>query len=302
MIGMLFLASLARQNAVDLFDVTKSEWSVFKLHDTAGHSMDCLKMIPSSNGKKFYGIYHALSGEIFQLWLADSVDGKIWKPLRMLDEHGHQGTMAISPEGRVLLAWEKDIPGKGNHIHVALYESESQMELAGTPKNKDIDRMFSPSAEGTPSFESIAWKNPWPTFVMGFHYWRNSDVDRQAVGRMDERWNWSAVKRPEFDKLIEAYGVKGNIGDRDTYFLGRSYTVLEGMKKKGDWGTWGIYLFDSVAKTCTPIMVRTPLGSHSFANPSVTIVKNRAYISLFLPEQGNNPAEAGELLYSVRLR
>lgn len=299
-----FLAILSTQTGSwpDLFDVTKSEFSIFKMHDLGGRTMDCLKIVSSSNGSKLYGVYHALNGDAFELWLAESADAKRWRPIRKLDDHAHQGTIAISKQGKVLVAWEKDVPGKGNHIHIAYFPSEKRLEKGTASKSKDIDRSFSPSAEGTPSFESIVWSTRLPKVVMGFHYWRNSDVDRQAVGRLDEKWTWACVKRPEYDTAIEGFGVTGNIGDRDSFELGGNpYTLVEGMMTKGDWSTWSLYLIDEKTRSCTPIRVKTYKGSLSFANPNVTIVKNRAYVTLFMPSQGNDPTESGELVYAVKL-
>lgn len=299
--AFLFLA--ARPDPVmNWFDVTRSAFAIYNIKDTARRGMDCLKVVGSSDGRKFYGVYHSMQDDVFHLWLAESSDAKIWKPVRKLDIHAHQGTIYISPQGKVVLAWEKDIPGKGNHIHVACFRSEADMELDNPIEEKDIDRSFSPSAEGTPSFDEVDWRSKLPKITLGFHYWRNSDVDRQAVGKLDANWNWTCEKRPAFDEFVEKFGVRGNIGDRDAFTFKDDYTILEGMQTKDDWASWRVYLVNRSKNLCELIDVKTPKGSKSFANPNITIVKDKAFITFFMPSQGNDPSEAGELLYAVDLK
>jgi hypothetical protein len=45
----------------------------------------------------------------------------------------------------------------------------------------------------------------------------------------------------------------------------------------------------------------TPLGSTSFANPGIALVgPNKFAVTSFLPSQGNQNGETGELLYTVQ--
>jgi hypothetical protein len=299
MIAATILAVIQLQNPNEWFDVTSSKFAIFNLKDSTGRKMDCLKLVQSSNKKKFYGVYHALQDDVFHLWLAESYDAKSWKPIRELGTHSHQGTMSISKQGQVIVAWEKDAPGKGNHLHLAFFQSERDLEQGKVTKEKDLERTYSPSAEGTPSFDKVNWTKGLPEIILGFHYWRNSDVDRQAVGILDSKWNWTCQRRPAYDEFVEGFGVKGNIGDRDVFQVKDQYTVVEGMTTKGDWSSWGLYLINNTRDSCAPVQIRTPKGSRSFANPNVTVIGDMLFVTMFLPSQGNDPSESGELIYAI---
>ena len=137
------------------------------------------------------------------------------------------------------------------------------------------------------------------------HYYREMKVDRAARGTLLGFTNWTATHDHDIDDALRAYGVEGNVGDRDEFeFVGRKVLIQEGQFRPGDWATWEIYLIDDTDIGAVPVRVKTHAGSRSFANPSVTRLRDPAgkwclAATLFLPSQGNARSEVGTLIYVV---
>ena len=81
---------------------------------------------------------------------------------------------------------------------------------------------------------------------------------------------------------------KGNIGSRKGFqYQDELLTLQEARLVKGDWSTWKIML--GLNGYYTEVLISTPKGSKSFANPSITEIDTNKYaISLFLPTEGNH--------------
>lgn len=159
--------------------------------------------------------------------------------------------------------------------------------------------MLSKCAEGTPNVYGATGSS----IDVGFHYFKNCDVDRQARGTLNGFAQWSAAPQPALDAPFEAFGPRGNIGDRDNLaFAGISYNLHEVQFTKGDFGSWRTYLYDWSTRRATPLAIRTHGGSTAFANPSATVLtapsgRPAVLTTLFIPLQGAAKGEAGELVY-----
>src|SRR5207245_582744 len=106
---------------------------------------------------------------------------------------------------------------------------------------------------------------------------------------------------------VESTGVLGNIGDRDAMsFDGVRYRLVEGQLVKSDFGSWRPFLFNWLTGA-KQLDVRTDGGSKAFANPTFTRLNDgptggpTIVVTLFLPQEGAAPGEAGELIYYKKL-
>src|SRR5439155_13699222 len=136
---------------------------------------------------------------------------------------------------------------------------------------------------------------------VGFHFYRDCQLDRQARGTTD--WHsWTASARPRLDAALEARGVMGGIGDRDVIrFRGFDVTLIEGQFVNEDPRTWRVFLYDDQTEEAEPLAFRTAAGSIAFSNPTIAAIEiegQRAIlVTLFIAGEGARGEEAGELIY-----
>jgi hypothetical protein len=279
----------------------KAPICAFAAKDENGDTLDCLKTAQAERGR-YLGLYHRPTNKGFDLCLGESKDLIHWTHKMVVSENAHQGTL-LKVGKQWLLAWEQS-GEDGNHIHLSAYEDEKHLLDADPAKSVDIPRTLSPAAEGTPNFVDVKYNGSWNKSVItiGFHYYRDADVDRQAVGTLRAFGMWQAEPLREVNRSIE-FGYHGNVGDRDSVDLnGLPFTLMEGQHKKNDWATWRI-LARLGEESFQELSIVTPKASTSFANPSISAVtlpsgKAGFVITIFLPSQGNAKEEAGELIYA----
>lgn len=287
-------------------DVESSPIKVYAAKDDSGRGMDCLK-IAMVGRKGYLGICHSKDSRgIFRARLVKSTDLKTWKVVHEFEDHTHQGTL-VRLDTRWLVAMEKDGPD-GNWIQVRGYDSTADLEAGRHAVIKDLPRQLSKFAEGTPSIDRASVGNgKWNEvdLLIRFHYYRDGDVDRQASGTLTAFDTWaSKVERVDNAPLEPTY--KGNIGDRDTFYLkGITFDLLEAQLAKNDWSSWRI-LLRKRGDEWFRVSPKTKGGSKSFANPTGTYIDlpdGRAGIvfTLFLPSQGAAKGEAGTLIYAKPL-
>ena len=137
---------------------------------------------------------------------------------------------------------------------------------------------------------------------IGFHYFQNCTVDRQARGILSNFNSWNCETLGNFDNSLLYWGVAGNIGDRDAFvYDGYNFGVIEGQYINGDFGSWRSFIFDYQTNNAEPLDIVTHNGSTAFANPTVSMMEidERLAIvtTLFLPSEGAANGEAGELMY-----
>lgn len=274
---------------------------VFQAKDDQGKGLDCLKVEQAARDR-YLGVHHRKRDDGFELCLVESSDLKTWKHKRVVSVNAHQGTIARTG-ARWLLAWEQT--GKdGNHLRLEGYASLQNLEKGIVEKSIDVTRTLSTGTEGTPSIDSIAYNRGWDRSVikLGFHYYRDLDVDRQASGTLTGFSEWTAAPLAGINKPLEPV-YKGNVGDRDTANFGAyAISLMEAQLAKNDWASWRILARVGQGQF-KPIDIKTPGNSTSFANPSITALtlpdgRPGAFVSLFLPSQGNHEKESGQLIYA----
>jgi hypothetical protein len=291
-------------------DVTTAAGYRYRLHDSDGASMDTLKVIAAPDGG-YLGVYHALASGRFTVKLARSSDLLTWRHAADLDADASQPTIAALSDGGFLLADEGSRNARteaGTWLRLRHYPNLSAL-LAARP-----DRSFEPphsmvptdrGAEGTPSIDEVTLSPDLDHSLIriGFHYFKDARVDRQASGVLTDFARWSAVADERADGQLMAAGGSGKIGDRDSIDLaGASIELVEAQLRNGDSSSWRTFLREASTGRVQRLEVRTHGGSAAFANPTLSLLSGPdggrvLVVTLFLPHSGAASGEAGELIY-----
>jgi PA14 domain len=287
--------------------VTTATGYRYGVRDDVGNRMDTLKVIDSPAGG-YLGVYH--TGD--EVKLATSGDLLTWTFRRTLDPQATQPTIVALPTGGFLTAVEyNNQTGSGGRVRLRHYPTLVALLAGSFDREATPARTLSACHEGTPSIYSASLTPDIDHCVIdvGFHYQRGCDLDRQARGRLTNFTGWAAATDIALDAAITAAAaaqgqqVNGNIGDRDTVFYdnGRS-SVHEVQYRKGDFGSWRVYLHTWQTGSIAYLPITTHDGSTAFANPSVTAIRAPSgrpavAVSLFVPSEGAAPGEGGPLIY-----
>ena len=264
----------------------------YGVHDDAGHTMDGLKVIASAAAGGFIGVYQTNDGGSFDAHLATSTNLLDWHWRVTLERQAAQPTIKAAGNGYVVVM-ETD---GDNHLRFHYYTSWTALLSASPSKTYDAPRTLSPCAEGTPNI----YEGDDSHVDVGFHYWSDCNVGRQARGVTD--WtSWSAAPEVALDTAITAYGIAG-VGDRDVVtFRGYQFAVIEGEGVRNDWTSWRIFLYDYQTRTADKLDILTDGGSISFGNPTVEQIElggqPALVMSLYLFLDGARGGETGSLVY-----
>ncbi|CAF1079840.1 unnamed protein product [Adineta steineri] len=298
-------SDVARHRLIGLIaDVRGADGRRYGSRDHLGNTMDCVKIIKRTDSEQFIGVYHTYINEVPRVNLAISDDLLNWTWLRELAYFGSQPTIAVpsdQPHGYIV-AWEQE---PKNHLRFAFYPTWSDLQAGIPSRNYSVPRTLSTCAEGTPS---IYGQPTLDNIDVGFHFYDNCVVDRQARGTLKNFGLWTQFrKQPNVDNALLHFGVKGNIGDRDTIsnFDSYQFTAMEGQYAPNDFGTWRTFIFDPQTGNADPVNVITDGGSQAFANPTMTLTTWKGQqiliVTLFVPSEGHAEGEAGELIYYRKL-
>lgn len=289
-----------------------NQTQVFQLHDDKGHGLDCLDVFQAKNPEKtgYYGVSHSLKNGILSVHLTHSFNLKKWRHLAELDQHGSQATIHETADGAFLLAYEKDAPNSC-WLRLRHYPSLSALIEGKFDREFDVPRTLAPTAEGTPSFETVDMKNGDLTkskITLRFHYYQNAQVDQLARGTLTNFKEWKASPAPKINTALKKLGGNGNLGDRSKFqWHEKAYYLQEVQGTRRDWGSWGIFLCDQNGLPLKKINIQTPGKSTAFSNPSVTQVLDKdgnpiLVLSAFLHSKGSLPTEAGQMLTVIESR
>lgn len=316
LIALLFFGITSFSKADDsirliehLESVPSAEMHVYGLRDDRGMSMDCLKVFQPEDSFQgsFLGVYHHRSGGSFLVSLARSQNLVDWTFVVTLDSHASQATIQQCDNGALLLAYEKDAPDSC-WIRLRYYDNLDDLIVGTHAREFDIERTLAPTAEGTPSFESVtmAGKNIDLSEVeLRFHYYMNRRVDQLARGILTGFKSWHSKPSDRINREFITRGWRGNLGDRDRFiWQGNVYYLQEIQKRRGDWSSWRIWLCGDEGMPIRPLSVKTHNGSVAFANPNASWIvdpkaQRKLVMTLFLPSEGNSRQESGTLLYVI---
>jgi hypothetical protein len=289
-----------------LEQVTKADGYHYGVRDHRGRSMDTLKIL-RRDSKGYLGVYHTLSQGRFGVHIATSRDLVAWRHRAMLATSASQPTIARRPGRGYLVAYEKDSGCRGGNNCLAFkrYDSARRL-LSGKQHGRErrIHRTFSRCAEGTPNFFRVGASS----FEIGFHYFQDCRVDRQARGTYNLRTGaWRPRTLPGIDGGLLDAGAEpgGNFGDRDSTSYGPAsadrgiYEAMIGPRSAG-FAVWRCFVEDG--GVIAQLRVRTHGGSTACANPTVTSAKVPGggaglIVTYFIPVEGAARNEAGTLVF-----
>ena len=293
-----------------LESVPAAELSVYGLKDSLGQRMDCLEVFQApaaASAGVYYGVYHTPQAGAFVTHLARSTDLRSWSHLTALDTHASQPAVHPCSDGSFLVAYEHDEP---NSVWIRLrwYRNLADLEGGRHDRQHDIHRTLAPTAEGTPSIESVTGlEHGIDSAEIGlrFHYYKDGQVDQLAAGVLTDFRSWKASPADTINARLIADGWLGNLGDRTRFtWRDKTFYLQEIQRRKGDWSSWRVCLCDASGMPIRPLAIATHGRATAFSNPSATWVldahlRRRLVVTCFLPTEGNPPAEAGTLLFVV---
>jgi len=304
------LSSNWKELARTLEDIPKAELHQFGLRDDDGRTMDCLEVIQPSKRLELLGFYHTFKNGAFSVHLAKSKDFNKWTHVTELDSHASQASIHQAKDGSFLMAYEKDAPNSC-WIRIRHYENRAALTLGKFTKEIEIPRSLAPTAEGTPSFESVIIPDgnlSKSTIKLRFHFYKNARVDQLASGTLTNFKNWKATPSQKLNAAFKKLGGLGNLGDRDPFkWNGEKYYLQEIQGKVGDWGSWGIYLCDREGMPLKKLAFKTPRNATAFSNPSVSSIRTltgeeQLLFSSFIHSRGTKPGEKGQVFSLIKGR
>lgn len=290
------------QNMIDsLNGITSSSYS-FDLKDDQNTTMEVLRTVKADETYTYLGVYHAMiSSNHYKLYLAGSNDLVNWTYLAELGDRAHQGYIVKWNNG-YLVANEQDPTEGYNNVQIRYYSSYANLVSNNSSYNKSISRSFSSYAEGTPDIRSISGTSPSSSYiVIGFHYYDtdNTGVDQQAIGVLKDFTSWRAWTDDISNYNIQEMGFDGNVGARAGFAFNGNYVLQEAQQTQNDWSSWRLLFGDGAFYyQLSPV---TPKGSVSFANPGISSIGSNVFaVTTYLPTEGNQVGEIGELIYQVQ--
>lgn len=293
-------------NVANLITHVDPARSVFHLHDTAGNTMDTLKVVqdPTTAGR-YLGVYHTYNGSTYLSSIATSTDLRTWTFRRTFDTSASQPYLAFGPNNEPVIAVEAF-----TNAHLRFYYWSTVAGLLGIAapvQQFDAARTLSSCAEGTPDIRGIGGGSTvaTSTIFVGHHYFQNCQTDREALGGLQNFSTWSTAVKNDIDTAMTNAGAPGKHGDRDHFTVGGAdYLLLEGSINSTpatfDFSKWRNYIYDG--DTATELDPQTPGHSTAFANPSATVLNDpngtpSLLVTQFIPSSGAGANESGELLY-----
>jgi hypothetical protein len=285
---------------IDKLNNVRGSNPTFNLKDDKNFGMDVLRIVKADEAYMYLGVYHSTSGtDHFKLYLAGSNDLKTWTNLAELGDRAHQGYIKKWGSG-YLVANEQDVVQGSNNVQIRYYLSYAKL-IANEPGfSKSISRSFSNYAEGTPDIQVVEGVDPANSHILiGFHYYDNGVRDQVAFGILHNFSEWRAWKDEVSNFNIQEMGYKGNIGARCGFAHNGKFVLQEAQIASGDWSSWRLLFGDGAFYYS--LHPETSGGSVSFANPGITMINPDEFaVTSFMPSQGNNVAEKGELMFTFR--
>ena len=272
---------------------TKPSRSKFKLKDDLRRRMNVIKIVKTNEScphkYPYLGLYHVrVSEDNFNLQLAGSNDLFNWNFITEIDKNAHQGDIVKWNDG-YLVAYEEDKIQGANNIALKYYTDYDSLISNHSTYDKHLNTSIHRfGVEGTPDIRNFSGESPTNGNIqIGFHYY-DGTIDKLAMGVLQNGETWTTWKDTLSEINLRDMNFKGNIGSRKGFqYQDQLLTLQEARLVKGDWSTWKIML--GLNGYYTEVLISTPKGSKSFANPSITEIDTNKYaISLFLPTEGNH--------------
>jgi hypothetical protein len=289
--------------------VDRADGVRYDVKDDRGHNLEGLAVVATGarGDRRYVGVSHHARGGTLDVQVTTSRDLLTWRAGRTLQRDASQATIRRLGDGSYLVAWERHAPR--NHVALRHYPGLDALLRATPDARFDAPLTLAPTAEGTPDIRAVDLRDgPGDsTIELGLHVYADGDVDREALATLEDFTRWSARRRTGLDADLDALGLRGNHGDRDTFAVdGRSYEVLEAQRRKGDWASWRTYLRDGATGALAPLRMRFRFGQSSYGNPTASVLPGPdggtvLFTSAFLFTEAA-PRGAGAVIAYTRLR
>jgi hypothetical protein len=207
----------------------------FGARDSAGTPLEGLKVIQTKG--RNVGVYHAQSGDRYELYVGTSTDLLHWTKTARLDSDASQGTLAALPDGGYVVAYEwakpSDLVAAVGNQHLSLlaplkgvtaatvdririrfrYYATLDRLLAGQISREfTAPRTLSASAQGTPSIASVALTPDLSSsrIEVGLHYRADTDGngypddDRQGTAVLTDFSSWRSRTADALNTAFES--------------------------------------------------------------------------------------------------
>lgn len=120
-----------------------------------------------------------------------------------------------------------------------------------------------------------------------FHYYKDGDVDQQAIGTLTGFFDWKAEVLTHINSNLIDMGFKGNLGSRAKFEMNNTdYYLIESQVTKSQWNTWKIVLTKGESTPLRQLEFKLPQGKElegkGFANPKITKLKKPDGTEMFL--------------------
>lgn len=229
--------------------------------DTGRRQLAGLDVVADPIGTGYIGVYFWPSGPgpaDYAVSVGVSPDLINWRRVTDLDvDGGNMPTIRSLPGGGFLVAYEDYTALDGetakSQIRVRYYPGREQLLRNRWAVEQLLPRTLSPSNEGTPSIEDVAWSGRPETSVLriGFHYNAGArGVDRQAEGMLRGFRDWRTVADPATARRLRAAGFLASHGKRSHLDVaGRRWDVVEAQRLPGSFGAWSLALEDTATGT-----------------------------------------------------
>ena len=295
-----FAQNNSTKHKIDKLNSITATSASFDLKDDKSTGMDVLRIVEADETSyKYLGVYHSqVNSNHFVLHLAGSNDLKTWRYITDIGDRSHQGDIKKWGNG-YLVANEQNPVAGSNNIRIRFFSSYANLIANTAAKDLSVQRTFSTLAEGTPDIRTIIGDDPSTShIVIGFHYYDNGVRDQNAIGILYHFTSWRAWKDVISNYNIQLMGYAGNIGGRSGFKSQGDYVIQEAQKTSNDWSSWRLLFGDGAFYyTLNPV---TPKGSTSFANPGIALIGSDKFaVTSFMPTEGNQSGERGDLLYTV---
>jgi hypothetical protein len=307
----------------------------FGARDTAGTPLEGLKVIQTKG--RNVGVYHAQTGDHYELYVATSTDLLHWTKTATLDTGASQGTLAALPDGGYVVAYEWTMPpllaplstitgatktAAADRIRIRFRYYATLERLLGGQISREFTapRGLSRSAQGTPSIMGVAETPDLSNsrIEVGLHYRADTDGngypddDRQGTAVLTNFSSWRSHVATRLNASFESAShlhrgyskaPRGSFGDRDEItFDGVPLQLYEVQYRRNDFASWRLFLRDRRTGTLTAVRVATPGGSTSFGNPTVTELvapsgRRALMVTMFVFSEGAASGESGSLIF-----
>jgi hypothetical protein len=289
--------------------VDRADGVRYDVKDDRGRNLEGLKVVATgvAGARRYVGVSHHARGGTLDVQVVTSRDLLTWRGGRTLQRDASQATVRRLRDGSYLVAWERHAPR--NHVALRHYADLDALLAARHDARFDAPLTLAPTAEGTPDIRAVDLRDGTAdsTIELGLHVYADGDVDRQALATLEDFTRWTARPRTALDADLDALGLRGNHGDRDTFRVeGRDYEVLEAQRRKGDWSSWRTYLRDGATGALAPLRMRFRFGQSAYGNPTASVLPGPdggtvLFTSAFLFTEAA-PRGAGSAIAYTRLR